>query len=168
SEGIGARDPRLGAASMERGAAAVLELAREARGLGADAVVAVATSAVRDSSNGGEFCERVRSAAGLRIRILAGPEEAPLIGRGLTTDPELARLSDFDVFDLGGGSLECLSFRGRRVERALSLPLGCLRLTEKFVPDPGLPLTEASAREVALHVRDCLAASEFQLPVPEG
>jgi exopolyphosphatase/guanosine-5'-triphosphate,3'-diphosphate pyrophosphatase len=168
SDGIGSGQPRLGAGPMDRGAAAVAELAAEARRAGATRIAAVATSAVRDASNGRDFLDRVRIAAAVEARILSGEEEAALIGRGLATDPGLRRLADFDVFDLGGGSLECLCFRGRAILRAVSLPLGCVRLTERFGPAAGRPLGADAARRVAAHVRDCLAASGFPLPVQAG
>ncbi len=168
SQGIGGDRPRLADEAMARGIAAIAALASEARGLGADRVIAVATSAVRDASNGDEFRDRAMAAAGLELRILGGQEEAALIGRGLMTDPALGGLRDFHVYDLGGGSLECLSFRNRAVESAASLPLGCVRLTEKFVSRPCGPFDEASARAIARHVNDALCASPFALPVPPG
>ena len=136
--------------------------------MGADRIGIVATSAVRDASNGLEFRDRVKAATGHEVRILTGDEEANMIGRGLATDPALADLSDFYVFDLGGGSLECLAFRGRRIERAASLPLGCVRLTERFVPDRAAPLGKPEAEAIAGHVREVLANSRFPLPVPGG
>lgn len=168
SAGIGSSEPRLLAQGMERGAAAVAELAAQARAFGADPLVAVATSAVRDASNGQQFRDRVKAAAGVEIRILSGDEEAGLIGRGLTTDPALGDLRNFQNFDLGGGSLECLSFEGRRLRQALSLPLGCVRLTEKLVEDPTRPLGAAGVQRIAEHVRGVLLASGFLFPVPQG
>ena len=159
SQGLGADRPRLSVAGMARGVGAVAELADEARRLGALRVAAVATSAVRDAENGADFRARVRAATGLEVRILAGSEEASLIGRGLTTDPALATLRDFRVFDLGGGSLECLSFRGRQVEFAASLPLGCVRLTERLVPDPAAPFRQADGERIAREVERQLAAA---------
>lgn len=168
SGGIGSGALRLAAGPMDRGAAAAAELALDARRLGAGSIAAVATSAVRDASNGAQFMERVRSACGVEVRVLSGGQEAELIGRGLATDPALRRLSDFNVFDLGGGSLECLSFRGRRVGRAVSLPLGCVRLTEQLVADPGRPIAAGVAEAVATRVREAVAASGFPLPGPAG
>jgi exopolyphosphatase / guanosine-5'-triphosphate,3'-diphosphate pyrophosphatase len=166
SAGISSKAPSLGADGIERGVAAVAILVAEAKGLGADNVAAVATSAVRDASNGAEFQEKVKAATGVGLRILTGVEEASLIGRGLTTDPALQGLGDFRVFDLGGGSLECLSFRDRVMERALSLPLGCVRLTEMFVAEPSTPFTDASARRIGEWVKAVLVESNFPFPVP--
>src|SRR6185369_16463559 len=124
---------------MTRGIEAIRALLGDATEFSREKIVLVATSAVRDAQNGADFRARVRAATGHEIRILSGDEEANLIGRGLTSDPALRDLRDFYVFDLGGGSLECLAFRDRRVEQAVSLQLGCVRLTEKFVADPAQP-----------------------------
>ncbi len=166
--GIGSDRPSLGPEGMERGVAAIAALVFEARGLAAGLVSAVATSAVRDASNGEEFRGLVRSATGIELRILSGLEEADGIGRGLTTDPALGDLADFNVYDLGGGSLECLCFHQRRVERAVSLPLGCVRLTERFVRSPSLPLGDAEASAIRRHVEEVLSASGFPVAVPPG
>jgi exopolyphosphatase/guanosine-5'-triphosphate,3'-diphosphate pyrophosphatase len=166
SAGISSKAPRLSPEGIQRGVAAIANLAAEARGLHAERISAVATSAVRDASNGAEFQEMVRVATGLDLRILSGVEEAGLIGRGLLTDPALQALSDFRVFDLGGGSLECLSFRDRAMEKAISLPLGCVRLTEMFVAEPSAPFTEASAGRIGDQVKAALLESGFPLPIP--
>ena len=168
SRGISADRPRLEEKAMESVERAVSALVSEARSLGVEAPTAVATSAVRDASNGAEFRNRLKAATGLDLRILSGLEEASLIGRGLSTDPALASVQDFDVFDLGGGSLECLALRGRKVEAAVSLPLGCVRLTERFVGDPANALSEASEKAIAEHARLTLLASGFPFPVPGG
>jgi exopolyphosphatase/guanosine-5'-triphosphate,3'-diphosphate pyrophosphatase len=136
SAGLSRADPRLSDEGMNRGVAAIRELLDFVAPFSPSALSLVATSAVRDASNGGEFRQRVRTATGHAVSILSGVEEANLIGRGLTCDPALTALKNFYVFDLGGGSLECLAFRDRRIEQAVSLQLGCVRLTEAFVRDP--------------------------------
>jgi exopolyphosphatase/guanosine-5'-triphosphate,3'-diphosphate pyrophosphatase len=162
SAGLGQAVPRLSAEGMTRGLAAVRELLAEAVPFAPAQIVIVATSAVRDAANGAEFRERVRAATGNPLRILSGDEEANLIGRGLTSDPALAHLRDFYVFDLGGGSLECLAFRERRVTQALSLPLGCVRLTERFGADPAAPFSAEARAAVADYARRALRESGFR------
>jgi exopolyphosphatase/guanosine-5'-triphosphate,3'-diphosphate pyrophosphatase len=134
--------------------------------LGPGRTVLVATSAVRDAANGSEFAERIRAATGYELRILSGEAEAGLIGRGLTTDPLLAGLQDFDVFDLGGGSLECLAFRGRRIEQAISLPLGCVRLTERCVENPAAPFSARHRIQVTAVCQEAFAKSGFRFSLP--
>lgn len=168
SAGISQAKPRLSEEGMARGVAAIRELLAASEAFAPDKILLVATSAVRDAENGPDFRARVQAATGHTIRILTGDEEANLIGRGLTCDPALRGLRNFYVFDLGGGSLECLAFRERRIEQAISLPLGCVRLTEKFVADPTQPLTAAARAAVAAHTREVLIQSGFAFSLPPG
>lgn len=165
SAGISQAEPRLSEEGLARGLAAIQELLAEAAPFAPAKIALVATSAVRDARNGDDFRARVKAATGHDIRILSGDEEANLIGRGLTSDPALAGLNDFYVFDLGGGSLECLLFRERRIHQAQSLQLGCVRLTEKFIKDPAAPLQSEECNTLARHVRDELKRSGFRFPV---
>lgn len=168
STGISEDAPELTEESMQRGLAAIRELLASAAPFAPQQTILVATSAVRDALNGQVFRDRVHHATGQPIRILTGEEEAGLIGRGLMCDPALAALSDFYVFDLGGGSLECLAFRHRRMEQAVSLQLGCVRLTEQFVRDSTQPLASESRAAIARHVIATLARGWFQFSLPAG
>lgn len=165
SAGISKAKPELSEDGMRRGLGAIQELLNDAETFAPNKIILVATSAVRDAANGVVFRERVKSATGHDIRILTGDEEANLIGRGLTCDPALVDLKDFYVFDLGGGSLECLSFRDRKIEQALSLQLGCVRLTERFIKDVSLPLQQSEVTALAVHVRDELKRSGFRFAI---
>ncbi len=162
SAGISKEKPMLAEEGMARGLAAIQELLTVAATFSPAQIVLVATSAVRDAINGPDFRARVKAVTGHDIRILTGDEEANLIGRGLTSDPALTDFRDFYVFDLGGGSLECLAFRDRQIAQATSLKLGCVRLTERFIKDPSAPLVQAEANALAIHVRDELKRSGFR------
>jgi exopolyphosphatase/guanosine-5'-triphosphate,3'-diphosphate pyrophosphatase len=162
SAGISQKPPRLSEAGMAAGIAAIRDLLAVAAPLAPTQTILVATSAVRDAANGAEFRARVRAATGHDIRILTGDEEANLIGAGLLCDPALAGLHDFYVFDLGGGSLECLAFRARRIAQETSLALGCVRLTEQFVSDPSAPFSTEARTAIVAHVKQALAGSRFQ------
>ncbi len=168
STGISEAVPVLGEEGIARGLEAIRTLLADAATFSPDQVILVATSAVRDAQNGADFCERVKAQTGHGVRILTGSEEASLIGRGLTCDPALRELQDFYVFDLGGGSLECLAFRGRKLEQAASLQLGCVRLMEKFVADPARPLTRTPKYRVMQHVHDQLVYGAFKFTLPPG
>lgn len=171
SAGLSGHPPQLSEAGMQAGVEAIATLLHAAGPFAPAETIIVATSAVRDAANGTDFQSRVSSATGHRLRILTGDEEATLIGRGVQSDPALSGLQAFQLFDLGGGSLECITFREGKAREALSLPLGCVRLTERFVPDPTEPLS-ASARTAithcvhdALHARGCVPANP---PVPQA
>jgi len=166
SAGISQAAPRLSEEGMARGLEAIRVLLADTAPFLPSRIVLVATSAVRDAQNGPEFRERVRDATGHTIRILSGEEEAGLIGRGLTCDPALAGLRDFYVFDLGGGSLECLAFRDRRIGQAASLQLGCVRLMEQFVADPTQPAAASLVPDITRHVQEVLARSGFVFSLP--
>lgn len=168
SAGISRTKPQLSAESMARGIDAIQQLIVSALPFSPERTVLVATSAVRDAENGADFRERVRAATGHDVRILGGKEEADLIGRGLTCDPALAGLSDFYVFDLGGGSLECLAYRERQIETAKSLQLGCVRLTELLVSDASQAIDSSTLRAIQAHTRAELMASGFRFALPSG
>jgi exopolyphosphatase/guanosine-5'-triphosphate,3'-diphosphate pyrophosphatase len=84
----------------------------------------LATAAVRDAANGAAFLDEIR-ALGLHPRVISGEEEGKLAGMGVLSGiPEAEGV----VGDLGGGSLELAEVGGGAVDRAISLPLGVLRL----------------------------------------
>ena len=140
SEGISHTKPFLREEAMRRGLSAIRELIALSIPYDPTHLQLVATSAVRDASNSEAFQQATFEATGHRIKILSGTEEANLIGKGITCDPALSDLHDFQLFDLGGGSLECLSFADRQINHAESLQLGCVRLTERFITDRTKPL----------------------------
>ena len=140
SQGINQANPSLSDEAMRRGLGAIRELIALSIPYDPIQTQLVATSAVRDANNSAAFQQVVFEATGHRIKVLSGTEEANLIGQGITCDPALTDLHDFQLFDLGGGSMECLSFKDRHLQRAESLQLGCVRLTEKFITDRTAPL----------------------------
>ncbi len=166
SAGISQTEPQLSAEGMARGVEAVRELLAEAAPLSPTQTIVVATSAVRDAMNGDAFRAEIRQQTGHDVRVLTGTEEANFIGRGLTCDPALRRLKDFYVFDLGGGSLECLAFRDRQIEHAASLQLGCVRLTEKYIADTAKPLGRTARYRTMQHVHDELVRGSFKFLLP--
>lgn len=166
SAGISHDQPRLGDEGIARGLEAVKTLLADAAPYAPAHTVIVATSAVRDAVNGADFCAQIKAATSHPVRILTGEEEANAIGRGLTSDPALHSLRDFYVFDLGGGSLECLEFKNRRVRQAISLPLGCVRLTERFVADTAAPMPHEALKQVRAHTLQTLRASGFRFDLP--
>jgi exopolyphosphatase / guanosine-5'-triphosphate,3'-diphosphate pyrophosphatase len=106
--------------------------------MGAERVMAIATSAVRDALNGEAFIAELRERFALDARLLTGEEEANLTYLGATAHrpaegPTL-------VFDIGGGSTELIVGSGGRVDFHTSLQAGTIRQSERHLttdpPDP--------------------------------
>lgn len=97
-----------------------------------------ATSAARDASNRDAWFDAAEVVVGARPELLSGTAEAELSFRGATSDVDPAD-GPFLVFDLGGGSTE-VAYGTDRVEASVSLEIGCVRLTERFIEsDPPRP-----------------------------
>ncbi|MGJ8651711.1 MAG: Ppx/GppA phosphatase family protein [Opitutaceae bacterium] len=161
SAGISQGSPSLTDDAIKAGTAAIAELTRLAREFNPREIRIVATSAVRDAQNGAEFTQAVKDATGLQIQILSGTEEATLIGKGLSCDPKIQNTEKFIQMDIGGGSLELIRFDHGSIQTALSLKLGAVRLTERFIKDREAAMDDASAASIREHVEQELIKSGF-------
>lgn len=95
--------------------------------MGVARIDVVATAAVRDARNGGEFVDAVRDRCNFKVRILSGEEEARLSAQGVLSGiPE----ADGLMGDLGGGSVELVRVGGGETGSHVTLPLGPLRLVD--------------------------------------
>ena len=117
-------DGRIAPEDAERGLTALRRYALLAQHMQVKDLQCVATAAVRDATNGGDFLAGAAE-AGLKIRLLSGEEEAEASGCGV-----LAAIPDARgiAVDLGGGSLELAEVANGTVGRRASFPLGVLRL----------------------------------------
>lgn len=164
--GITDNPPRLRDDAVARAAASVALLLDDATRHRADAVRIVATSAVRDAANRDAFIALLAHSTGHTLTVLTGAEEAQGIGRGIACDPALEGRRDFYLFDLGGGSLEMLEFQHGEVRQLASLQLGCVRVSERCVPDTSRPFTPAEIEGVRSHVRQAIRGSAFRFDLP--
>jgi exopolyphosphatase/guanosine-5'-triphosphate,3'-diphosphate pyrophosphatase len=128
-----------------------------------DRVRITATSAARDAANRDAFFDAAEAAVGVRPELLSGIEEGRLSFLGATADLDPA-LGPFLVVDIGGGSTE-FCFGTTDCEANLSIDMGCVRMTEKYLEhDPPLAEELASCLSVIeLHLDDVLRAIP-QLP----
>jgi exopolyphosphatase/guanosine-5'-triphosphate,3'-diphosphate pyrophosphatase len=125
----------LGEVPMQRVTDALGRYAESARALGAERMLAVATSAARDASNGDDFLARV-AATGFEPRLLSGEEEAAATFAGVCSHApgeEPLSLDGVLVVDVGGGSTELVLGSGGGVAWSSSLQAGCVRMTERIV-----------------------------------
>ncbi len=147
-------DGSLAPETMDRGVATVRRFARLLRTLELPRTLAVATSAVRDAPNGVEFVRKVEDATGVLLRVLTGAEEARYAYLGVAGAWELR---DDIVLDLGGGSLQLAEVRSGRLHNSVSLPLGALRLTQRFFAHD--PPKRREWDELREHVRAALTST---------
>ena len=143
---------QLSEATMARTMEALRDFQAIATSAGANRIVAVATAAMRDASNGALFARRVQRELGIRIETIGGLAEARY---GFAGAVRGLAVSNGLLFDLGGGSLQITRFARRRLVTSLSLPFGALRLSEKFLESD--PPTGKELRRLRDHVRSRLA-----------
>ncbi len=127
----GAGPDGLTAKAVERAAHTVRLYAAFCEAAGVDDVAPVATSAVRDAANAEEALDALSDGGALPLRILSAEEEA---WYGYLGAVNSTTLGDGHVLDLGGGSIQISQVVGRKLGRTLSLPLGAVRMTERFLP----------------------------------
>jgi exopolyphosphatase/guanosine-5'-triphosphate,3'-diphosphate pyrophosphatase len=105
---------------------------------GVERVRAVATSAARDAANRDAFFDEATSVLGVRPELLGGEEEGRLSFIGATSELDPAD-GPFLVVDIGGGSTE-FSYGTSAPEAVVSVDVGCVRMTEKWIhSDPPAP-----------------------------
>lgn len=112
---------------------AALEAAKEFKRAmdeyGVSQVAAVATSAVREASNGPAFIERVLRETGIEIQIIGGSEEARLIITAILDRIPLAGLNALHI-EVGGGSVEVSYIEDAKIQFSMTHELGAVRLME--------------------------------------
>lgn len=158
------RTGRLAPEAIERTRVALASYAADIEKLGAERVRMCATSASRDAANAADFTEMVQRTLGVAPEVVTGDEEARLsftgAVRGLPADAE----APFLVVDIGGGSTEfVVGDRAAGVRAAISVDIGCVRMTERHLPgDPPTP------EQVAAAQADIAAAVDRALAVVPG
>jgi exopolyphosphatase/guanosine-5'-triphosphate,3'-diphosphate pyrophosphatase len=167
------RITRLGQGVDETGRLAVeaidrtLGVLREYRAamdrLGVRRVRMAATSAARDAANRDDFFDRARAVMGVEPELLVGDEEGSLSFAGATAELDAAT-GPWLVVDIGGGSTELAAgnMPGGRPRTVVSLDVGCVRVTERFLD--GDPFTAAGVAAARGHLAALLDEMSRQRP----
>ncbi|MFG1947884.1 exopolyphosphatase [Nonomuraea sp. NPDC048826] len=143
---------------------------------GATATRVVATSATRDAANRQEFTDGVREIFGVEPEVISGSEEAELSFTGATkglvrlspeTEVPQGPLPPYLVVDIGGGSTEFV-VGSEHAESALSVDIGCVRLTERHLRDAGDPPSAPALEAVVADIEAALARVEDEVPVRDA
>jgi exopolyphosphatase/guanosine-5'-triphosphate,3'-diphosphate pyrophosphatase len=170
---------RLAPEALERTIGVLRDYAGIITRSGARAVRMVATSATRDADNAAEFVHRVKEVLGVAPEVLTGSEEAMLAFTGATA--ELSGADDGAVYlvaDIGGGSTEfvlgaaasvaaaAVTGRAESAVRAISVNIGCVRMTERHLHGDPPAVKEVAAATADIDVAlDTVAAA---LPVRQA
>ena len=164
---------RLAPAALARTMGALRTYAEIVAAAGATAVRMVATSATRDAANAADFVTGVRGVLGVGPEVLSGDEEALLSFTGATTELAAAArpgaggeraaaepvAPPYLVADIGGGSTEFVLGDPPVVGGAVSVDIGCVRMTERHLrSDPPAPAEVAAARADIGAALDVVAA----------
>jgi exopolyphosphatase/guanosine-5'-triphosphate,3'-diphosphate pyrophosphatase len=127
-----ARENRISPATADRAVASVRRLRQLADALGAQEVIAKATSAIRTATNGSELVDRIEAETGVEVEVISGLEEARLIFAAVRASLVLEPAPALCV-DIGGGSVEVMIGDTAGLRWATSVPLGVGRLTAELV-----------------------------------
>ncbi|HLX89496.1 MAG TPA: exopolyphosphatase, partial [Acidimicrobiales bacterium] len=170
-EGVDATG-RLAVGAIDRTVAVLADYRRRMDELGVGRARMAATSAVRDAANAEAFFSAARRATGVEPELLSGDEEGRLSFAGATAAlaPGMGGAGPVLVVDIGGGSTELVVGEpGHPADaRAVSMDVGCVRVTERFLAhDPPLP---AELEEAEAAVGGLMRAARDALPVlePDG
>ncbi|WP_424536315.1 exopolyphosphatase [Sphaerisporangium viridialbum] len=129
--------------ALERTFTAMRGYAKLIREHGASRVRVVATSATRDAANRADFVDGVREIFGVEPEVITGSEEAHLSFLGATTGLTGVE-TPVVVVDIGGGSTEFV-LGSADVESAISVDIGCVRLTERHLSSSATSQAVAAA-----------------------
>ena len=155
---------QLAAEAIEAACEAIADYVALVQEADPQTVSAIATSAVRDASNGDAFVAELRERFALSARVLGGEEEARLTYLGATSERPPAEPTL--VIDIGGGSTELVIGVGERIAFHSSLQAGVVRHTERHISAD--PPTTGEMEALAADVRSLVegAAPDDRDPAP--
>lgn len=145
---------RIGEEHQERAVDAMRRMATVIRNVGADEVVANATSALREADDSAAVCDAIFDETGIAVEVISGRREAALIFAAVRRSIAITKPPAV-CLDLGGGSLEISVGDAKGLQWSTSLHLGVGRLTTTFLASD--PPTKQELRALRDHVRDRLA-----------
>ena len=161
------RTGRLAPEALARTTSVLRDYADIIAGSEARAVRMVATSATRDASNTADFTRQVKEILGVAPEVLTGREEAALSFTGATAELVGTHDGPFLVVDIGGGSTEfVLGEAGEPAAHALSVDIGCVRMTERHLH--GDPPSRAEVVAATADIDAALDAVADAVPVRQA
>ena len=127
---------------------AVRKVVDQAKAEGYEHLIACATQAVRQASDGAAFVRQASALIGEPVRIISARREAALSFLGAASRHAVRR--EWALVDLGGASTEVVIARDRKMLRSAALPIGSGVLAATYLSDPPRPEERARLRKAAL------------------
>ena len=160
------RTGRLDPEALTRTFAVLREYAEQIRELGAERVRLCATSATRDAANRAEFERGVTDILGVAADVVAGSAEAELSFAGATREIATGAFpTPYLVVDIGGGSTEYI-VGSESVDAAISVDIGCVRLTERHLRDD--PPAPSQIDDALADIDEALDVVRSAVPVDQA
>jgi exopolyphosphatase/guanosine-5'-triphosphate,3'-diphosphate pyrophosphatase len=139
--------------AMERSLQTLAQYLKWCQEMGVQQIFAAGTSALREARNSEEFLKSVEEKLNLSIDVISGEEEAQLSFLAVAEDLGEVNQSIL-VVDIGGGSTELILGKGHQISQWISLPLGSVRFTERFLLSD--PVKEEEWNMMEKNIRESL------------
>ncbi len=143
----------LSEGALHRGLAAIRRFKKLAEIHAVSRIKAVATSAVREAVNGGDFIETIERETGIKVDVITGEEEARLIYLAVKHSIPFGKKPSL-IIDIGGGSVEAIIADENELKESWSLKLGTLRLRGEFLHHD--PPTKKELQKMSSLIRETL------------
>jgi exopolyphosphatase/guanosine-5'-triphosphate,3'-diphosphate pyrophosphatase len=140
-------------AAFERGVSTMKDFQQYISACNVQQIMAIATSALRNASNGQEFISRVKTETGIKIEIINGDREASFIYSGVKASGLLSNQNSL-IMDIGGGSVEFIIGNKEQLIWKQSFEIGAARLMERFHHTD--PIPPASIEALNLYLENTL------------
>lgn len=139
--------------AMQRSLVALARCQEICRSMDVEEIIAVATSAVRESPNGQDFIAAIEGELGLRVDLISGQEEARRIYLGVLSALELNNQPHV-IIDIGGGSTELILGNGHDPDFLSSTKVGAVRLSDLFISTD--PISNLEFERLQIYIRGML------------
>jgi exopolyphosphatase / guanosine-5'-triphosphate,3'-diphosphate pyrophosphatase len=136
-------------AAFERGVNTMKDFQQHISACNVQQVKAIATSALRNASNGQEFISRVKTQTGIEIEIINGDREAAFIYSGVKASGLLSNQNSL-IMDIGGGSVEFIIGNKEQLIWKQSFEIGAARLMDRFHHTDPIPPASIEALDLYL------------------
>jgi exopolyphosphatase/guanosine-5'-triphosphate,3'-diphosphate pyrophosphatase len=126
---------RLTADGAGKLSAIIRDYLARANSVPCDKFSAFATASLRGLSNADELIDSIKKRFGVEIEIISGEEEAAYDFEAIRYRFGAEAFPHGTVIDMGGGSTELIRFEGESAKALTSMPLGCVMLGKRFIPE---------------------------------